>query len=286
MDPSAEPLETFLAPVMERLAPYRIDQMVYQSLRSTTVKCNWKIGVEAFIESYHLIGTHPQTAVSSNDTAATYDVLGSHGEFIVPMGIPSGRLPSVDESAVLDEMITNMLTVQYVLPDQLKYLRKLQAGEERLPAGQSLRQLLIDMSKDRANIQGFNVSNLNDSAFLDQHEFHVFPNMVFGLLPGEFFGFRFRPDGQDPESTIFEVISLRFPTADHQPVTPTFIPFSEDRDQLMRDWGGTLYQDFANVLKQQRGLHSRTLGHVRLASTQESLITNLHRTLDQYLETR
>ena len=281
-DPGCEPLEQFLAPILPATDKYHFDEMRYVSVRSTIVPCNWKIGVEAFIESYHLIWTHPQAVVSSDDTAATYDTFGPHGRFIVPMGKPSGRYPVLETDA-LDDMIRTMMTVTFLFPHQVKYLKQLASGEEQLPEGKRLRDVLIEMSKERATIQGYDVSGFDDTHFLDQHEFHVFPNMVFGALPGEMFGFRFRPNGLDPESSIFEVLMMRFPRDDHQPVTPVRIAWSDDPDQLRKDWGDVIYQDFANITKQQRGMHSRSVQAIRLSSYQESLITHFHRTLERYL---
>ena len=38
------------------------------------VPCNWKVALEAFIESYHTVAVHPQLLKTSGDTQTQYDV--------------------------------------------------------------------------------------------------------------------------------------------------------------------------------------------------------------------
>jgi len=247
----------WIAPLAELVAPYGFEDMRYQFIKHTVVPCNWKVAVEAFLESYHLLGTHPQAVVSSDDTSTVYETHGEHGRFVVPLAVPSGRLGIEDQEMVLDQMIANMLAVQYVLPDQLAKLRRLQSGEERLSEGETLRDLLVAMNRERATRTGFDLSRFDDSQLFDNHEFHVFPNLVFSALPGEWFGFRFRPNGDDPHSCIFEVIDLRPPDSDHKAPETTHVPYSSDPEECLKAWGTILHQ--------------------------ESLVAHFHETIDTYV---
>jgi nitrite reductase/ring-hydroxylating ferredoxin subunit len=60
MDPEAEALEDYLAPVIRMLGPYELDKMRYRWRQWLVFPCNWKTALEAFIESYHVLGTHPE----------------------------------------------------------------------------------------------------------------------------------------------------------------------------------------------------------------------------------
>jgi hypothetical protein len=111
----------------------------------------------------------------------------------------------------------------------------------------------------------------------------VFPNLVLGLIPGEMFGFRFRPDGLNPDSSIFEVLSMRFPQAEPKPATMVEVPYTRDPEEARAAFGPILHQDFANLEKVQRGLHSARLSHTRISGYQEQLIAHMHKTIDSYL---
>ncbi len=78
MDPDAESLESFLGPLPELLAPYRFEKMRFRSYRTVIIPANWKSVLDAFNESYHVQGTHPQLLRWTDDTAIRYGPLGKH----------------------------------------------------------------------------------------------------------------------------------------------------------------------------------------------------------------
>ncbi len=57
-------------------------------------------------------------------------------------------------------------------------------------------------------------------------------------------------------------------------------PFAPDD---VDHWPRIPLQDFSNIGRQQRGLHSRSIDGLRLSHTYEAGITNMHRQLDRYL---
>lgn len=59
-DQNAPPLLEFLAPLPERLAGFRLEDMRYKWHKTFQLQANWKTAVDAFIEAYHVPGTHPQ----------------------------------------------------------------------------------------------------------------------------------------------------------------------------------------------------------------------------------
>ena len=60
MDPAAESLEEFLRPAARILDHFEFDKMRYKWRQWTVYPCNWKTAIEAFMEPYHVSGTHPQ----------------------------------------------------------------------------------------------------------------------------------------------------------------------------------------------------------------------------------
>ena len=63
---------------------------------------NWKVGVEAFYESYHLHAVHPETKGVMGDLNVQYDLYPyGASRMIVPLGQPSPRLH--DQKSVNEE---------------------------------------------------------------------------------------------------------------------------------------------------------------------------------------
>jgi phenylpropionate dioxygenase-like ring-hydroxylating dioxygenase large terminal subunit len=78
MDPDCESLESFLGPIPSLLEHYRFEKMRFRSYRSVILPANWKSVLDAFNESYHVQGTHPQLLRWSDDTSIRYGPLGKH----------------------------------------------------------------------------------------------------------------------------------------------------------------------------------------------------------------
>ena len=84
-----------------------------------------------------------------------------------------------------------------------------------------------------------------------------------------------------PKPTIFEIWAVTLKPA-HETV-----PRAQVRRRVRqgghRGWPLIPRQDFSNIERQQRGLHSPALGRLRLSEGYEQDITNMHRELDRYL---
>lgn len=71
-DADAAPLGPRVGSLTTLLAPYRLAEMVlYETLRFDS-PWNWKVMVENFMESYHHMGTHPETLNASYPAAGTH----------------------------------------------------------------------------------------------------------------------------------------------------------------------------------------------------------------------
>ena len=53
------------------------DRYIYLHV-AKRLPCNLKLAIEAFLEAYHVIETHPQVAVSNGDANSQYDIYGEH----------------------------------------------------------------------------------------------------------------------------------------------------------------------------------------------------------------
>ena len=60
LDPKCEPLRQYLEPAASMLDPFELQNMRYRWRRWLVFDCNWKVALEAFNETYHVPGTHPE----------------------------------------------------------------------------------------------------------------------------------------------------------------------------------------------------------------------------------
>ncbi len=67
MDLSAPPLMETLHPVPEFLDPLRIADMRVDWWKGIRLRCNWKLALEAFMEGWHVRGTHTQLIGDAGD---------------------------------------------------------------------------------------------------------------------------------------------------------------------------------------------------------------------------
>ena len=60
LDPEAGPLREYLEPAANLLEPYQLQNMRCRWRKWVVFDCNWKVALEAFNETYHVPGTHPE----------------------------------------------------------------------------------------------------------------------------------------------------------------------------------------------------------------------------------
>jgi len=87
-DPDCEPLEDFLGELDQHFSTpfenrYKAAHLVKR------LPCNWKIAQEAFMESYHVVGTHPVLMPAFGDANSKYDVWHNVSRAMSPDGPPS-----------------------------------------------------------------------------------------------------------------------------------------------------------------------------------------------------
>jgi phenylpropionate dioxygenase-like ring-hydroxylating dioxygenase large terminal subunit len=281
-DPGCEPLESYLGELPEHFARWRLEDCYKAVHVKKRMPANWKVCAEAFIESYHVIDTHPQIMPHTADANTQYDNYeGQHfNRMITPMGVPSPHLAECSGQRTVDAMVaTSGRQVGAV-------------GALALPEGQTARAFMAEVARRRcAELTGIDYADASDSEMLDAIQYFVFPNFFpwGGFSPN--IVYRFRPDGNDPESAIVEIMILhRF---DPSKPRPAPVPVHEMRDDEVwadaRELGGlgaVFDQDMSNIPYVQEGLHATTVGKnaVSLGDFQESRIRDLHRTLERYIQ--
>lgn len=87
-DPDCEPLEDFLGD-MDRHFGIPFERRFKAAHLIKRLPCNWKVAQEAFMESYHVIATHPELLGAFCDVNSKYDVFGNLSRAMSASGWPS-----------------------------------------------------------------------------------------------------------------------------------------------------------------------------------------------------
>src|SRR5579863_8969395 len=273
-DPTAVTLEEYLEILPEHFAAWDLGARVLTAHVVRVVPCNWKVALEAFIESYHTVAVHPQLLKTSGDTQTQYDVyegVRHVNRMITPVGIASEHVEAVGEQDILDAM----------------FLTK----DDRtvLPEGTTARQVLAERTRRQLSERtGGDYSSITDCEALDAIEYFVFPNFVPWAGYTTPLVYRFRPHGDDHTAAVMDVMLLE-PVPVSGPRPPAVPTRHLDPGQRWADapelgyLGRILDQDTATLARVQRGLESAASPDVTLARYQESRIRHFHATLGEYL---
>ncbi len=276
-DPAAPTLEHYLEILPEHFASWDLGDRYLSAHVVRVVPCNWKVALEAFLESYHTVAVHPQLLKTSGDTQTQYDVyrgVRHVSRMITPVGITSEHVDAhVDEQDILGAMFLTKDDADAVVPD-----------------GATARHVLADRTRRQlAERTGADYSSITDCEALDGIEYFVFPNFVPWAGFTTPLVYRFRPHGDDHAATVMEVMLLE-PLPRSGPRPPTVATRHLEPGQRWADapelgyLGRILDQDTATLARIQRGLEAAAGPDITLARYQESRIRHFHATLGEYLE--
>jgi len=92
MDPDAASLEEFLVELTEQFARWPLEDRYTELHVAKILRCNWKVAQEAFMESLHVVATHPQLLAGFGDANSQYDAFGNFSRAISAGATPSPHL--------------------------------------------------------------------------------------------------------------------------------------------------------------------------------------------------
>jgi phenylpropionate dioxygenase-like ring-hydroxylating dioxygenase large terminal subunit len=294
-DPDCEPLETFLDAAPGFLDPYEIEKMRFRWCVSVKVPCNWKVGLEAFDESYHVSATHPQLMPTYGDDRTGNRTHGPHGMFYVPhnpafpMGAPSPRLgqpaPKDLRPKIVEYYDTYNLTLRALFSERdVEATRRLLT---EVPAEASFFEIigkLMEFQREAAIAAGAGWPDITPQQMLDAGtDWHIFPNLVFLPYPDGLLGYRSRPHPTDPDVCFFEAFALQRYAPGAEPPLQKQIMHGDDDWRNFKDISIILQQDFDNMGEVQRGMKSKGFKGARTNPVQELTVANFHRALMDYI---
>jgi phenylpropionate dioxygenase-like ring-hydroxylating dioxygenase large terminal subunit len=278
MDDDAPELEEYMGILPSHFTEWKHDQRYLSLHVEKVIGANWKVVLEAFIESYHAIATHPQLMPFQAIDNSQYDVWGDNvSRTITPYGVAN---PSHAD--------------QFSEQDSLDAMMALAGSEEQheVAPGQTAREKLAEMSLPAVNEQvGEDMDGRSTmSELMDSTLYLLFPNFAPWAGFGPVITYRHRPNGDDENSAIMDIFILtRYPEGEEPPedVTTTRLgidqPFSDAAEVMGAGLARVFDQDGSNLPQVQKGLKASKKGTVTLANYQEVRIRHFHQTLDKYL---
>ncbi|MES2301905.1 MAG: aromatic ring-hydroxylating dioxygenase subunit alpha [Pseudomonadota bacterium] len=282
-------IEEFLAPLPEFFKRWKHEECVTVAWVAKVIPANWKITMEAFMESYHAFVTHPQLMPFTGDANAAYHVLGEHVNVnYTPFGVISPHIEAQAEAEHWPQ--------QRIIDEFRKYNGRSADNYDAekdnyaitVPEGRTARAALGEMMRAVSAKQfGGDYSGVSESELLDALVYNVFPNFApwGGFMPN--IVYRWRP-WPDQDKCLMEVrVIARIPEGQPRPHGVPMHLLGDD--QIWADapelgvLGAVLDQDSENMELCHEGLKASKNQMVELADYQEVRIRHLHQTLDRYL---
>lgn len=296
-----QPFDEFIAPVRGLLEDLAVGDMHHYWWKSVEGPCNWKVALEAFLEGYHVPATHPQLETRAADFIYGDDISGEgvyahtnhtyetfekgHGRFYGGQSTPmAGKVGAggdpVDAMAERLNLLVEGMDAM-VLKEDVELVRSLKG--KPIPEGSSLGAEYVRLLYETAASQGRPMPK-PERHVLDMWggELFIFPNLLILPQAGNCMIYRVRPNGFDPDSCIFEIMSTKTYPSD-TPVPRAEVQLKDD-PQDPAQFLQIPRQDFYNVPRIQKGLHTSGCRQIWLASYYEKMILNLHQEMDRYLQ--
>ena len=281
MNDDGPPLMEQLGVIPSHLDPYGFEHMAIAKEVTVEVRANWKTGIDAFMEGYHVHAVHPQGMMFMDDYHAQWD-LYDHGigRIIFPVAINS---PRAKDPTDMNDFLRFMLAEVGIDANTF-------SGDAT-----DVRAAIQKRKRELAASFGLDFSRLIDDQLTDDWNYNIFPNVTLNIHAEGALVMRFRPHETDPERFYYDVIVLHHKVADESYVLPAYMGVEPGTDLSGNSrpprtvttpddpsLGEVLLQDMALIPSVQRGLHSRGYQGARL-SAQEQRMRHFHAELDRYL---
>jgi len=282
MDEDPPPLRERLGLPEGYLEAYRLDKMHCVRHVVSEWAANWKTGVDAFYETYHLHSVHPETQDVMDDMGVQVD-LYPHGysRMLVPIGVKTQRQ---DDQDSINPSLQYMMSEAGMSPEDFE------------GSGREVRASIARAKRKRSDRLGLQYERFTDGQLTDSWATGVFPNVQIGLHPEGAFLMRFMPHPTDPEKFFYDTMTLVYPVKDPDYSVPAWMGLPEGTDttgEIRPDTeyipadeppnlGLVLDQDSELLPVVQKGLRSRGFKGA-VWGEQEQRLRHFHKELDRYL---
>ena len=258
MDGKAPPLREWIGLPPGYIENYQIDKMHVVRHVRTEWQANWKTGVDAFYETYHLPHIHPQTQGVMEDFSQYDAYPNGFQRMIVPICTPSHRIHDREN---VNEGLQYMMIEAGMDPAEFKGT----AMEVRVAVQKAKRERAKRLGLDHYD-------KFTDGQLTDSWATGYFPNVQIGMHPEGVFIMRFQPHPTDPERFFYDNMTMVRYVDDPKYSVPGWMGLPKDTDVTgatrpniehhfvggeRADLGDVLNQDVDLVEAVQRGQKSR-----------------------------
>ncbi|HET8613770.1 MAG TPA: aromatic ring-hydroxylating dioxygenase subunit alpha [Sphingomonas sp.] len=285
-DPDSGTLEDALGPTIEHFKAFQPERRYTAARFRKTVKANWKVSQEAFMEAYHLFATHPEAMPFNGDSQAQYDIWvtehGHIGRNASCSATPSMHAPAEATVAGAGEMFLHAMK-DWHYPD---------AEIPPLDPDKDIRAQLGEWHRREASRFYGREIDLSDAVMMDSLLYFIYPHSCFWLSESVPFTYQFLPHETDPEMSYFDV-RLMLPIPEGRPTPPSSPPIEigpeESVFEKAQGFGFLAYvfdQDMSNMPLIQRGMHAANpkACHSRLGAYQEMIIQHWNDVIEKQVK--
>ena len=258
-----------MEPAATILDAWDVESLRTEKWYAARLPVNWKLAIEAFVESYHVVVTHPEMDIPGMRYSLRPGAPFDPRAFIEA---------EIDYLRVLSDGMDGMVHANDVrVAEGLRGLELPADPALAIPAwNRALNDAVMSWHRER----GAAVPDLNelDAQGFNETFYQCFPHYFVLPMYSSASSYRFRPLG--PEETLMEIWSLaRFPEGEE----PAKFAPPERWEADDPRWPPIPAQDFSNLPRQQKGLHAKGFEYMRLSERAEGHISNFERTLDGFL---
>lgn len=285
-------LEDYLGKAATLLEPFDMRSMRARWWKTIIAPVSWKLVCEAFNEGYHVWSTHSM-GVNYRSTGSQTEAYGDHAMF---RSTVAGRILSEyktdDGSWKMAETVS-----EYLWAVERHTYRTLGAMtlEPTMAAAERLKELPDDMPVQdvvtkmwsfqqeefaRRGLKWPEKLTMQTKAEAGT-DWHIFPNVVVLPTVDGALWYRMRPDGDNPDSCIFDIWSFEHvaPGKDlGMPEQKIFHGFKDFEGQCP-----FLEEDFLNLEAVNEGIKSRGWKGARTNPVQEVTVSNFHKSIQRYV---
>ena len=273
----AGPLRDYLEPAATMLDPYRLENMRTRWRKWVVFECNWKVAMEAFCETYHVPGTHPEfmefgqfrgwARNQGRHANIGYEAPKGQEEDAAKLRLGTGdaRISTAEmQNFTWENANTNTTRTLVDVANRLK---------DDLPEGTpspevSKYWLTTARAIDAARGVVWPTVDPQHTAQAGT-AWQIFPNQQIGHAVNNMLCYQARPFGDDPNMCIFEAAVYELYPAGEAPATDW--EYTEPAD-----WPPVLQQDFRNMSAVQKGMKNAGWRGAQPNPYMERTVASLH----------
>lgn len=287
-DHNSAPLDEYLGPLIERVAPYDLASMTLVADQTVTLNCNWKAIFDNFQELYHVEHIHPQhQELFDCPTAATHLFEHGHTGVTIAGHTLNSRLPIPNEPNFYQVRQLTMFGA-----DPASYTGRVLDVRGDMP----------QLRREAGPRLGWDYDAFTDERLTDIEQYNAFPNTMITVQPDDAMIARARPHPSDPNWCYWDKLTLRrqpdpdlaarhgvaFEPHDPKAVAPIPRPdhdsfTQEDIIDGRKTMGITIDQDVHYIRDVQAGMHSQGFD-AALLGEEEARIQHYHDWLSYWME--